>query len=371
MRDAGGRASRTSGVASPRRADRTRSRGGSVAPGCAVTPHTRVAARPRPARHGERLPCTSEHGSTAGKPRHTRSYVVSRAFIMFYFFLQGWKESAAKRNYISGTTSGDSPGKPCCIPRARAKTECAPVPPKRGVWPRELGVYSVSLRVALRTAQSTVIQTRGCSGRPLTSRGMPPLPGFSGSFRTSFCTWDSGRRCLSRKRCHVSAVRICSNERCVCGQRWRATTKCRKSREATVGRHRSPVTTGRSDSQRRGWRSRLIAFGARLPFETWGDLRDSPLPLNFCFYFGKVASHRRYGITRNLQTPAFFFLTHVIWDPVKENLNAKGPCVRTHAHTYAHMQTHTSPDTHSDTQHTHAHTQGRTRGLLKIPPGDF
>lgn len=133
---------------------------------------------------------------------------------------------------------GDSPGKPCCIPRARAKTVCAPVPPKRGVWPRELGVYSVSLRVALRTAQSTVIQTRAYSGRPLTSRGMPPFPGFSGSFRTSFCTWDSGRRCLSRKRCHVSAVRICSNERCVCGQRWRATTKCRKSREATDGRRR-------------------------------------------------------------------------------------------------------------------------------------
>lgn len=152
--------------------------------------------------------------------------------------LQGWKESAAKRNYISGTTSRGLSREARCIPRARAKTVCAPVPPKRGVWPRELGVYSVSLRVALRTAQSTVIQTRAYSGRPLTSRGMPPFPGFSGSFRTSFCAWDSGRRCLSRKRCHVSAVRICSNERCVCGQRWRATTKCRKSREATDGRRR-------------------------------------------------------------------------------------------------------------------------------------
>lgn len=209
-----------------------------MAPGCAVTPHTRVAARPRPARHGERLPRTSEHGSTTAKPRHTRSYVVSRAFIMVYF-----PSRVGRSLQLNAITSqerhpGDSPGKPCCIPRARAKTVCAPVPPKRGVWPRELGVYSVSLRVALRTAQSTVIQTRGCSWRPLTSRGMPPFPGFSGSFRTSFCTWDSGRRCLSRKRCHVSAVRICSNERCVCGQRWRATTKCRKSREATDGRRR-------------------------------------------------------------------------------------------------------------------------------------
>lgn len=55
-----------------------------MAPGCVVTPHTRVAAR-----HGERLPRASEHGSTAAKPRHTRSYVVSRAFIMVYFFPPG------------------------------------------------------------------------------------------------------------------------------------------------------------------------------------------------------------------------------------------------------------------------------------------
>lgn len=108
-----------------------------MAPGCAVTPHTRVAARPRPARHGERLPRTSEHGSTAAKPRHTRSYVVSRAFIMFYFFLQGWKESAAKRNYISGTTSRGLSGEALLHPESTREDRVRTCPSEaRCVAPR-------------------------------------------------------------------------------------------------------------------------------------------------------------------------------------------------------------------------------------------
>lgn len=69
-----------------------------------------------------------------------------------------------------------------------------------------------------------------------------------------------------------------------------------------------------------------------------------------------------HGICRLLH---FFFLTHVIWDPVKENLNAKGPCVRTHADTYVprHTLRHAA--------HTRTYTETHTRSLLKSRQGIF